>query len=475
MNSPAQEFLRSAAEKSADLAHRQIIRKGIDSYNVTFDRARQRYIDWQAARQRLYEIKWDAVNHLDRYLEEFERNVIARGGKVFWAENSAEACKYITDVALVHGVKKIVKSKSMVTEEIHLAAAFEKLGIPLIETDLGEYIVWLRNEPPYHIVTPAMHLTRSQIAELFQEKLGDIHSDDPQQLVAAARRALRRDFFAADMGISGANFLVADSGMIALTTNEGNGRLCTSVPRVHVAVAGIEKILPRLDQLALFWPMLATSGTGQAISCYSTLAGGPRKPGEPDGPEEFHVVLLDNGRSELLADAEKRDILHCIRCGACLNACPVFRTVGGHTYGTTYPGPIGSVLTPHLRGDEFAHLSFASSLCGACTEVCPVKIDLHHRLLENRRDAVNPRSGDHSASHRGFERFAFAMFRWAALGSARFAFFAGLARLATRFLYALGLRGTPLDPARAWTKTHAAPEIPAKSFRALWRQRRGAA
>lgn len=470
MSSAAEEFFRSAIEKSADLAHRQIIRKGIDSYNATFDRTRQRFIDWQAARQRLYEIKWDAINHLDRYLEEFERNVIQRGGHVFWAENSEQACKYITDLAVARGVKKVVKSKSMVTEEIHLAPALEKLGIPAIETDLGEYIVWLRKEPPYHIVTPAMHLTRTQIAELFKEKLGGIDTDDPQQLVAAARRALRRDFFSAEMGISGANLLIADSGMIALTTNEGNARLCTSLPRIHVAVAGIEKILPRLDQLALFWPMLATSGTGQAISCYGTLAGGPRKPGEPDGPEEFHVVLVDNGRSELLADAEKRDILHCIRCGACLNACPVFRTIGGHTYGTTYPGPIGSVLTPHLRGiNEFQHLSFASSLCGACTDVCPVKIDLHHHLLQNRRDAVN------SADRPALERFAFKMFRWTTMGSGRFAFFGGLARAGIRLLYAIGLEGTILDPARAWTKNHAAPRIPPTSFRALWRHRNGAA
>src|SRR5215469_14958068 len=473
MSSAAQEFLRIAAVKSADLTHRKIIRRGIDQYNAANDRGRSRFADWEAARQRCHEIKWEALNNLDRYLLEFEQRVRERGGHVFWAADSAEACRYITDLAVSRGVRKMVKSKSMVAEEIHLSPALEKAGIQAMETDLGEYIVQLRNEPPYHIVTPAMHLTRKDIADLFKEKLGDVDTDDPVELVAAARRALRRDFFSADMGISGANFLIADSGMIALTTNEGNGRLCTSVPRIHIAVAGIEKILPRLDQLALFWPMLATSGTGQAISCYSTLVGGLRKPGEPDGPEEFHVVLVDNGRSELLADAEKRDILHCIRCGACLNACPVFRTVGGHTYGTTYPGPIGSVLTPHLRGREFDHLSFASSLCGACTEVCPVKIDLHHRLLENRRDAVNP-GAHHGGAHRGLERFAFAIFRSAALGSGRFAFFGGVARFALRLLYAVGLRGTALDPGRVWNKNHAAPAIPSKSFRTLWKDRHGA-
>ena len=308
-----------------------------------------------------------------------------------------------------------------------------------------------------------MHLSRKDIADLFKEKLGDVDTDDPVELVAAARRALRRDFFSAEMGISGANFLVADAGMIALTTNEGNGRLCTTVPRIHVALAGIEKVIPRLQDLALFWPVLATAGTGQAITCYSTLIGGPRKPNEVDGPEEFHVVLLDNGRTELLADIEQREVLHCIRCGACLNVCPVFRTVGGHTYGTTYPGPIGSVLTPHLRGiDEFHHLSYASSLCGACTDACPVKIDLHHHLLENRRNAVN-----HSARPWA-EQMGFKIWQWTMQSPSRFRIVGGLARMALRITHSLGLDGTALDPMGPWSKNHAAPRVPEKSFRALW-------
>ena len=260
-----------------------------------------------------------------------------------------------------------------------------------------------------------------------------------------------------------ANFLVADAGMIAITTNEGNGRLCTSVPRIHVALAGIEKVIPRLQDLALFWPVLATAGTGQPITCYNTLIGGPRRPNEVDGPEEFHVVLLDNGRTELLADVEQRDVLHCIRCGACLNVCPVFRTVGGHTYGTTYPGPIGSVLTPHLRGlDQFQHLSYASSLCGACTDACPVKIDLHHHLLENRRNAVN-----HSARP-WTERAGFKFWQWTMRSAARFRLVGSLARMVLRVTHRLGLDGTALDPMGPWSKNHAAPRIPAKSFRALW-------
>jgi len=463
MSAAAREFLRRSIEKSDDLTHRQIIRRGIDQYLSANGRGRSRFTDWEAARQRCHEIKWEAVNNLDRYLLEFEQRVKERGGHVFWAENSAEACRYITELATSRGVKKVVKSKSMVAEEIHLSPALEKLGIEAVETDLGEYIVQLRNEPPYHIVTPAMHLTRQDIAALFKEKLGGVDTEDPVELVAAARRSLRRHFFSAEMGISGANFLVADAGMVAITTNEGNGRLCTTLPRIHVALAGIEKVIPRLQDLALLWPVLATAGTGQGITCYSTLIGGPRKSNEIDGPEEFHVVLLDNGRSELLADVEQRDVLHCIRCGACLNACPVYRTVGGHTYGTTYQGPIGSVLTPHLRGlNEFQHLSYASSLCGACSDACPVKIDLHHHLLENRRNAVN------TSDRPWTERLAFKIWRWTMLGTARFRFLGGVARRGLRLTQALGLNGSPLDPMAPWSKNHAAPRIPEKSFRALW-------
>jgi len=295
----AQRFLQDAAVKSADLVHREIILHGLESYDAAVLRGRARFKDWEAARRRCQEIKWEAVNHLDRYLLQFEERVIAHGGHAFWAANGEEACNYIKNLASRQGVRTVVKSKSMVTEEIHLSPALEKAGIKVWETDLGEFIVQLRNEPPYHIVTPAMHLNRGQISELFREKLGeDIHGDDPTELVAAARRKLRRAFFAAEMGISGANFLVADSGLIALSTNEGNGRLCTSVPRIHVAVTGIEKVIPRLEDLAYLWPVLATSGTGQPITTYSTLIGGPRKPGEPDGPEELHVVIVDNGRSK---------------------------------------------------------------------------------------------------------------------------------------------------------------------------------
>jgi L-lactate dehydrogenase complex protein LldF len=465
MTTVARDFLQKAAVKSADLAHRQTIRKNIDSYDVAVGRGRARFQNWQAAREKCQAVKREAIDHLDSYLEQFESAVLARGGKVFWAETGEQARQYIVDLASKHNVHTVSKSKSMVAEEIHLAPALEEKGIEVFETDLGEFIVQLRKEPPYHIVTPAMHLNRTQIAELFKEKLGGIDTDDPEKLVAAARVALRRAFFAAEMGITGANFLVADQGLVAITTNEGNADLGVTLPRIHVVLAGIEKVVPTLQDMAILWPVLAGSGTGQPMTVYNTLVGGPRGAGEKAGPEEFHIILLDNGRTDLLADPEQREVLHCIRCGACLNACPVYRNIGGHTYNTTYPGPIGSVLTPHLRGlNQFQHLSYASSLCGACTEVCPVKIDLHHHLLENRRNAVN------LAERPGAERFAFKMWRWSMGGAGRLAFLGRLGKFLLRMFYALGAEGSAIDPLKPWTKTRAVPPLPAESFRALWRE-----
>jgi L-lactate dehydrogenase complex protein LldF len=455
---PAQEFLRQAAEKSADLKHREIIRKNMNHYETRLAIGLSRFGDWEAARERSAAIRQEAIDHLDQYLLQFEQKVTARGGNVFWAETAEEARRYVVELARARGVKKIVKSKSMVSEEIHLTPALEQAGCKVLETDLGEYIVQLRNEPPYHIVTPAMHLTRKEVFITFQGKLPGVTSDDPPELVAAARRVMREAFFAAEMGITGANFLVADAGMVAITTNEGNEGLGTALPKIHVVITGIEKVIPRLQDLGILWPTLAGAATGQSLSAYNTLIGGARREGETGGPEEFHVVLLDNGRSELLADPEQREVLRCIRCGACLNNCPVYRQVGGHTYGTTYQGPIGSVLTPHLRGHDFDHLAFASSLCGACTAGCPVKIDLHHHLLENRRNAVQ------AEKRSPLERTAFRIWRWVMLDSGRYSFLsrAGLT-------LAKALRKVGIDVMRPWTRYHAKPELPKKSFRELWR------
>jgi L-lactate dehydrogenase complex protein LldF len=462
VSSPAEQFHQHAREKTADLEHRKTIRWAIDTYDAAVGVGKARFANWETARQRCYEIKWEAVNHLDRYLEEFEAKITQRGGHVFWAADAEQARNYVVELAAARGVKRIVKSKSMVTEEIHLNPALEKQGLEVWETDLGEYIVQLRNEPPYHIVTPAMHLSRAQIAQLFREKIpNDMTGEDHSELVAAARRSLRRAFFSSEMGISGANFLVADVGMVAISTNEGNARLCTGVPRIHVVLAGIEKVIPRLQDLATLWPVLATAGTGQFLTTYSTLIGGPRTAAENDGPEEFHVVLLDNGRSRLLDDVEQRDVLYCIRCGACLNACPVYRNIGGHTYGTTYQGPIGSVLTPHLGGlAEFQHLSYASSLCGNCSDVCPVKIDLAHHLLHNRRNAV-------SAGHRPWlERLGMRMWRWSMTTEGRYKLAGRMARTMLRLLGMMRINA--LSP---WTQSRELPPVPRTTFRRMWREK----
>jgi L-lactate dehydrogenase complex protein LldF len=469
MSRLAEEFLVAAAQKSADLTHRSTIKRNIDSYDAAVAKGKARFGDFEAARAFAAHVKSEGIRNLASLLENFESKIVARGGHVHWAENSEDARQYICDVAHRNQVKTVVKSKSMVTEEIHLAPALEKLGMKVWETDLGELIVQLRHEPPYHIVTPAMHLTREQIRDLFREQLpDDMRGETHQELVAAARRFLRRAFFSAEMGISGANFLVADAGLVAISTNEGNGRLTTSLPRIHVVVTGIEKVIPRLEDLGVLWPILATTGTGQPITTYSTLIGGPKRADEIDGPEEFHVVLVDNGRTEVLADQAQQELLRCIRCGACLNMCPVYRQVGGHTYKSIYPGPIGSALMPIFHSqEEYGHLSYACSLCTACNSVCPVKIKLSDRLLENRREYVA--EGNAKIS----EKIGFSLFRWAAMSSRRFAFFGWLGRKTLRGALAIGLSPHALGPLANWTKYRAMMDVPKDSFRELWRKQNG--
>jgi L-lactate dehydrogenase complex protein LldF len=358
----------------------------------------------------------------------------------------------------------VVKSKTMTSEEIHLNHAMVEAGYEVVESDLGEFIVQLRGEAPYHLVFPSMHLTRGEIKDLFAEKLHDAPSDNPEDLTMVARRVLRQKYLQADIGITGANFAIAETGMISITENEGNARLTAALPKTMITLVGIEKILPRLADLGLFLPMLAVMGAGQALTGYNTFYGGPRQPGESDGPEEFHVVFLDNQRTALLADAEQRDALGCIRCGACLNVCPIFRNVGGHTYGTTYGGPIGSVITPHLRGlAEWKHLSDASSLCGACTETCPVKIELHHHLLQNRRNGAQ-------ANPSRFQKTAFKLFAAMANNARWWSLITQLARVGQ--VLQKPVKSTALDPASAWTKTRDLPPVAKESFREWWKKRK---
>ncbi|MFQ6113957.1 MAG: LutB/LldF family L-lactate oxidation iron-sulfur protein [bacterium] len=384
------DFLQRAHRMSNYDQLRRKILKSINSYDAAVTQMKShQFNDWEKARRLAAQVKDYTLAHLPDLLETFEKRITARGTKVLWAESAAQAREYFMKIIESCGARKVVKSKSMTTEEIQLNELLEDSGVEVWESDLGELIVQLSGEKPYHIVTPAMHKSKADIAKLFHEKLGVDETENAEDLTMVAREHLRKTYVTADIGVTGANFIIAEEGAVVITENEGNGRLTVSCPPVHVVFVGIEKVLPRLSDLALFLPLLATSGTGQQITCYNSIVRGPRQPGESDGPEEMYVILLDNGRSELYTKEKFRDVLRCIRCGACINLCPVFRTVGGHTYNTTYQGPIGSVITPHFLGmDIWHHLPFASSLCGACSDVCPVHIDIHRLLLENRWEAV---------------------------------------------------------------------------------------
>ncbi|HMU71106.1 MAG TPA: LutB/LldF family L-lactate oxidation iron-sulfur protein [Ferruginibacter sp.] len=389
MSEQSQTFIAKSTVKAADLEHRRKINFNIGRYNAVVPKGKQQFADVHLARERAKNLKWRAIETLDQQLEEFELNFTKRGGKVIWAENSEQAIEEVLKICKEKNCKTLVKSKSMVTEEIHLNKALEANGIESVETDLGEYIQQLDGEPPYHIVTPAMHKSKEDVARLFNKKLGTPINYTPEQLTLKAREVLREKYVQAEVGVTGANFIISDIGAVAVTENEGNARLSCSFPKTHIAIVGIEKMIPSLTDLGLFWPLLATYGTGQKITVYNTLIAGPRQENEVDGPDEMYVILLDNGRTNILQNPKQRESLYCIRCGACLNACPIYKNIGGHAYGTTYSGPIGSVITPHLQGlEEFKHLSYASSLCGNCTEVCSVKINLHELLLENRSEAV---------------------------------------------------------------------------------------
>lgn len=385
----AEKFSEESATKSFDLAHREVINNNIDKYNTAFERGKSKFFDLENSKKKANLIKWKTIENLDRYLLDFESNFTKNGGHVIWANDAEEARQEIWKIVQQHQAKSVVKSKSMATEEIELNHFLEKQGVEAIESDLGEYIIQLLDQKPYHFVTPAMHLSEAEIAKLFHEKFDTPLDATAEQLTMKARELLRNKYTSADIGITGANFLVADTGSIAITENEGNARLSTTFPKVHIAVVGIEKIIPSYNDLDLFWPLLASHGTGQNLTVYNSMISGPRKSNETDGPEEMYVVLLDNGRTNLLEKKDQRQALYCIRCGACLNVCPVYQNIGGHTYETTYQGPIGSLISPHLSGmKEFKHLSYASSLCGKCTEVCPVGIDIQKMLLLNRRDSV---------------------------------------------------------------------------------------
>ncbi len=455
MTTIAEEFLVKADEKAFDMPHRKTINHNIGKYNAAVERGLSKFENLEASKKKAHVVKWRVMENLDKFLPEFEANFIKRGGKVIWANDVEEAQREILNIIQKRNGKTVIKSKSMTTEEIHLNEFLEKNEIESLESDLGEYIVQLLGQKPYHIVTPAMHLSKEEIAQLFHEKFGTPVDATPQQLTQKARELLRQKYLDADIGISGGNFLIADTGSIALTENEGNARLCTTFPKVHIAIVGIEKIIPSIADLDLFWPLLSSHGTGQNLTVYNTILSGPRQANETDGPEEMYVILLDNGRTNLLAQKDQRQALYCIRCGACLNACPVYKNIGGHTYNTTYSGPIGSIITPHFKGmQEFKHLSYASSLCGKCSEVCPVKIDIHKMLLLNRRDAAS------SHENTKMEDIGWGLWKKGMQKRSLMDFFGG--KMKSFFLKKFFKK--------TWGKYRSMPEIAPKSFAKQWEE-----
>src|SRR5215831_11050311 len=478
----SETFDANARAALADTQLRGALRNATSLFGKRRLAAARSLANWEDLRTEARRIKDETLLHLDKYLEEFSANAAGAGAEIHWARDAAEANQIVKELARKHGAKLVVKSKSMTTEEIHLNAALEAVGVEALETDLGEYIIQLAGETPSHIIAPAIHKTRYQIADLFVEKLGIAPTDDITTLTITARRVLREKFAAADMGISGVNFGVAETGTILILENEGNIRLTTSLPKTHIAVMGIEKVIPRFADLEVFLKLLPRSGTGQHLSAYQSLITGTKRAAGLEGPEELHIVLLDNGRSRMLASPTTRQSLACIRCGACLNACPVYQQIGGHAYGSVYPGPIGAIITPQLIGlKKAAQLPYASSLCGACREVCPVKIDIPELLLHLRAEIHEPSgAGTQQSEPVAQNRAEWLAFKvWAAVMTRPrlFELSGRVARLFQQFVVRNnrigkvgGFVGSVAPPLAAWTEARDLRPIEAKSFRAQWRE-----
>lgn len=458
MSEVLKEFTKKATKKAFDKDHRKIIKFNISRYNNAVIEGKKQYVNLELARKRAEALKQKSINELDDYLIEFEGKFTERGGKVIWAPEAKDAIKEILSILKKHRAKTVVKSKSMTTEEIEFNEALKKKKIESLETDLGEYIVQIADEKPYHIVTPAMHKSKENIAELFNEKFGTDKNSSPEELTAFVRDLLREKFTDADVGVTGANFIISDIGAIGLTENEGNGFMSVSFPKVHIVIVGIEKVIPSLEDLDLFLPLLATNGTGQKITVYNSIISGPKQENEVDGPEEMYVILLDNKRTELLKHKIQRVALNCIRCGACLNACPVYKNIGGHTFGTTYSGPIGSVISPFMNGiKDYKHLSFASSLCGKCSDVCPVRIPLHELLLYNRNYFVRKK---HTT---GIERLSMYGYKKVMKKRSLLDMSSGSTK---NFFMKIFVKKT-------WGPRRELPIVEQKSFNKLWKEKKG--
>lgn len=469
MKSKTREFNQGALTAINDDKIQRSLLGLYNGFHKARESAASKTPDWEELREQARLVKTHTIENLDYYLERFEKKVIEMGGVVHFASDAASANKYVLDLANARGVRTVIKSKSMVSEEMGLNERFETAGIESVETDLGEYVIQLAEETPFHIVAPAIHKDRQDVSELFQKKLGTERIDDIEGLGREARKQLREKFIVADMGITGANFMVADTGTLVLVTNEGNGRMSTSMPRIHVALAGMERIVPTMESMGMFLRLLIRSATGQRISSYVTLVNGLRRDTDEDGPEEFHVVIVDNGRSKMLADPELREALNCIRCGACLNACPVYRKVGGHAYGYVYPGPIGAIVTPMLTGlGDAKDLPYASSLCGACREACPVKINIPRMLLTLRRDLTEGSKYPLEKRSLLIERLAFKAWRILFSSNVLLGLSTRFGRLAQVALIRRGaIRWLP-GSLGGWTRHRTLKPLPKYSFRDAW-------
>ncbi|MDT0512285.1 LutB/LldF family L-lactate oxidation iron-sulfur protein [Halomonas sp. LES1] len=462
------EFHRQAHDALGNPQIRANFRKAMDGLMA---KRLDSFDDWDldALRELGANIRLRALARLPDLLEKLEANCEANGIKVHWAEDGEQACRIIRGICENHGATSVIKGKSMVSEEMHLNAHLEEAGIEALESDLGEYLVQLNQQTPSHIIMPAIHLNTDEISEIMHDKTGTERTRDVDAMTAAARQQLRERFMAAGVGVSGVNFAVAETGTLCLVENEGNGRMTTTVPPVHVAVTGIEKVVEHLRDVPPLYSLLTRSATGQHVTTYFNMISSPRKEGEHDGPKEVHLVLVDSGRSSIYQDNELLDTLRCIRCGACMNHCPVYTRVGGHAYGTTYPGPIGSILSPHLMGlEETRDLPTASSLCGACGEVCPVKIPIPDLLVRLRRKSVGEGRGNVAGA--GIKRTrkevaAWKGFQWLATHPA-----------AWRAGTSVAGRLRALTPARlgAWTQHRSAPRPATTTLHALVKQHQAA-
>jgi L-lactate dehydrogenase complex protein LldF len=451
---PMQDRVATALANSARLVNIQV---ATERFSTGRRKALDELPDSEAIRDLARAIRAHTISRLDTYLLQFERAFTALGGTVHWARDAEEAREVVVGIAKGTGVRRIVKSKSMVTEEIGLNAALEAAGLEVVETDLGEYIAQLSGDRPSHLIAPVLHLTRQEVGRIFEQKLGVPYTDSIPELTAIARHKLREAFLAADMGITGCNFAVAETGTICLVTNEGNGRMVTSLPRVHVAVMGMERLVPTVTDLGVMLQLLARSATGQRLSSYTSWVTGPRRSGDAYAPRESHVVIVDNGRSTALA-GDLAEILYCIRCGACLNACPVYRTIGGHAYGSVYAGPVGSVVSPVLGGlPAFPELPYASTLCGACHDACPVRIDLPALLLRLRRDAVQ------QGLSRAWVTAGMRGYAWMAGRSRRYDLATALAGLLSRLTRGRWISRLP-GPIGGWTRHRAFPPFARRTF-----------